>query len=205
MPRKQRSAAGSYVLLGLILGILVTLHLLPRNTPPAENLKKPEVAAQQQAGPLPGTDEELQDFPGEEIQTDEEVGLTRPLTAVLKKPSRQIAPFQIKVSQDADYYVCLVDAKGRAIASYYVRSGETLNTKVPLGSFKLIYAAGETWFGESMLFGDKTLYSKASNTINFSIDNESVQGVGVELILQRNGNFPTTQITREQFLNLRDM
>ena len=79
--------------------------------------------------------------------------------------------------------------------------GDTLKTKVPLGTHELRYASGGNWYGpdSSELFGPMTVFSKGKNLLSFSFDGETYVGHKVELILQAGGNFPTSSISREDF------
>ncbi len=71
---------------------------------------------------------------------------------------------------------------------------------MPLGTFELFYVAGSTWYGEDRFFGDETIYSVANRQFSFTRDEDGYNGIRVELILQSNGNLPTTSISREEFL-----
>ena len=67
----------------------------------------------------------------------------------------------------------------------FLRGGTPFQTQVPLGNYELRYAAGDTWYGETHLFGKNTKYAKASDTFNFTFDGNRYSGYTVELILQK--------------------
>jgi hypothetical protein len=50
----------------------------------------------------------------------------------------------------------------------FVRGGETVETRAPLGKFIVKYASGDTWYGYDHLFGPDTTYTKADETFIFS-------------------------------------
>ena len=204
IPITKRASGVNFFLVGAVCGVFGTLYSIPRtasiqlgqiDAKPVESVSNVQSTARE------STDLGLPDFPGEDVLTDEEVGFVRPETGTLIAPlGKRIAPFQVRVSSDADYYVCLISRNGNLVASYYIRAGDTLDVSVPLGTFELVYAAGKTWFGSDKVFGDGTTYSNSRQHIEFSRQGGRIKGVVVELILQQNGNFPTEEISREEFI-----
>lgn len=98
------------------------------------------------------------------------------------------------------YFVKLVDwTEGTTEMTYFIRSGETLKVGIPLGSYKIKYAAGQQWYGESLLFGPETIYSEADNKFDFALHDNNLSGYTVELILQPNGNLRTKRISPAEF------
>lgn len=124
-----------------------------------------------------------------------------PLTGDTDTPDLQgVAPLEIKVSQGNNYLVKVEDAYNHApLASFFIRSGETLNTKVPLGNYIIKYAYGEQWYGLEKLFGSQTGYAKAEDILNFSFTGDGYSGHTIELILQANGNLETSHIAPNEF------
>lgn len=189
------------------MGTFATLYLLPRETVSQISSEALETTAVKSLGSskvetkkaLPPTTEDFTDVVG---LTDEEVGLVRPNTGMYGVPAKKrLAPFKIRVSTNADYFARLTDRSGNDVASFFIRAGETMESKMPLGTFNLFYAAGSTWFGPKELFGEDTIYSVVGERFSFSKDGEGFNGVEVELILQSNGNLSTERISREEFLN----
>jgi hypothetical protein len=122
---------------------------------------------------------------------------------ILKKATKTeaIAPFTIITpSGQENYYIKLVDAfTGKLVRSFYVHGGQNFTTEVPLGTFKVKYAIGQTWYGKKLLFGDKTRYSEADKLFNFTVEGNEVSGFTVELVKQRGGNLHTRSIPVNQF------
>jgi peptidoglycan hydrolase-like protein with peptidoglycan-binding domain len=112
-----------------------------------------------------------------------------------------IAPLEIRTpSYGSHFYVKLAYPNSRNIVkTFFVRSGSTVKTEVPLGTYELKYAAGKKWYGTTCLFGRDTVYSKAEKEFTFRIQGNQVSGYTVELILQRGGNLRTSQIRPEDF------
>ncbi len=108
------------------------------------------------------------------------------------------APFQIRTSPGADYFVKLVDYQtGADAVGIFVKGGQTLEVEIPPGTYRMRYASGQTWRGTSHLFGpgQHTSYSQSSSRFEFT----RYDGYTVELIRQTGGNMPTSSISPSQF------
>jgi hypothetical protein len=113
-----------------------------------------------------------------------------------------VAPLTIRTSTNGGYHylVKLVNLfNNNSIGSYFIRSGDSLDLKIPLGTYEIRYATGTKWQGLDYLFGSETIYSKADSTFNFSFDGYRYTGYTVELILQQNGNLRTSSMEASQF------
>jgi hypothetical protein len=122
------------------------------------------------------------------------------LPGVKKKPSSKlVAPLGIKSSAGSNYYVKLVNLRGQTTMTAFVRGGQYFEMLVPLGTYELRYAAGDTWYGEHLLFGHNTTYSKARELFDFTYDGTQYSGYTVELIMQTNGNLHTEIISENDF------
>jgi hypothetical protein len=110
-------------------------------------------------------------------------------------------PLNIKTSSDGyHYYVKVVDkVTNNELSSYFIRGGESLNIKVPLGTYEIRYATGKQWYGVSALFGPETTYSKADSKFTFSFDGYQYNGYTVELIKRQGGNLRTSAIHPSQW------
>jgi hypothetical protein len=115
---------------------------------------------------------------------------------------RAQAPFEIVTSSGADYYLKLIDANtGKDAVAVYVKGGVPLEVEVPLGNYYVRYASGETWRGESFLFGpnDATRYNQADEIFRFAVSGGYINGYTIELIRQSGGNLSTRAIDASQF------
>jgi len=113
-----------------------------------------------------------------------------------------VAPLKIRTSGNGgyNYFVKIVQAySNNELGSYFIRSGETLNIKVPTGAYEIKYATGHTWYGENYLFGPKTNYSKADSVFDFTYNGYQYSGYTVELIMQQNGNLSTSGLNASQW------
>ena len=111
-----------------------------------------------------------------------------------------IAPFEIKTQPGENYYIKLVDAiSGKTKIVIFLRGGETKKMEIPLGSYKIKRASGETWYGEKYLFGHNTTYTTSDEWLNFKISGPYVEGHTLTLYKVANGNFSTKSIKAEDF------
>jgi len=111
-----------------------------------------------------------------------------------------IAPFGINTEPDINYFVKLVDeTTNKTVMTIFVRGGQSVETKVPLGTYEFRYASGKHWYGEEELFGPWTVYMKADNKLDFYNDGLRIMGHKVELIKQIDGNLHTREINKNRF------
>jgi len=93
---------------------------------------------------------------------------------------------------DEHYLVKLSTWSGdHDVLTMFVRSGQTAETQVPLGFYRIKYASGRTWYGLRYLFGPETSYAVASHRFDFSTEG---RGYTVQLYKQLNGNLKTRTI-----------
>lgn len=107
-----------------------------------------------------------------------------------------IAPLTIVTRANGNhYFVKITDwYTNETVATIFIRDGQTVETLLPLGSYKIKYAIGETWYGEQLLFGPNTSYSEAEKRFDFTMSEDVATGYTVELFLQRDGNLHTKKI-----------
>jgi hypothetical protein len=112
-----------------------------------------------------------------------------------------VAPLSIVTPRGPEnYYIKLVDvSSGSPAISFFIFGGQSFETDVPLGTYRVKYATGVTWFGETHLFGSTTHYSEADKTFEFAVQGNKINGYTIELTQQRNGNLSTKAISSNQF------
>lgn len=112
-----------------------------------------------------------------------------------------VAPFRVVTPGGIEnYYLKLVDAgTGATAMAAFIHSGETFETNVPLGAFRVRYAIGTVWYGTDHLFGAGTRYREADKTFEFAVIGSQVNGYTVELIRQPKGNLHTRDIAGTDF------
>ena len=126
-------------------------------------------------------------------------------------------PFTVKTSGSSNYYVILqyVGESKKSSSSrerlavnkytyesdmaFYVKGGETVSVKVPVGIYKLWYASGDTFYGTKDFFGSKTSFNVSDDLMEFYSDSSYVYGSTVTLYKVTNGNLDTRLVNRSQF------
>ena len=118
----------------------------------------------------------------------------------LKDISEAVVPFQLKTPSDGNNYLIKMENNHTQVSyRFFVRSGDVLETKVPVGVYSIKYAYGKNWYGSQNLFGEETSYVQLNESFNFSFDGYKYNGYTVELIKQLNGNLKSNPIGSEQF------
>jgi DnaJ domain len=111
-----------------------------------------------------------------------------------------VAPFKIITQSGAHYLIRLENWNtGTKIIEVFVRDGEQVNIKIPLGRYRMKYVSGSEWYGSKLLFGSQTQYFEASQQLHFQQKGNALMGHTVELIMQRNGNLDTRAIAPEKW------
>lgn len=125
-----------------------------------------------------------------------------PPTGVLSvaHPGRGLAPLEIRTQPGQNYYVKVVEwaTKAEAVTAF-IRGGEHFETAIPLGSYEIKYATGESWYGPVLDFGERASYSRCEDRFDFTASINGYNGYTLELILQRNGNLDTDPIPAIDF------
>lgn len=81
----------------------------------------------------------------------------------------------------------------------FVRAGETVDVKVPFGTYRVSFASGTTWYGKTIRFGPNTEYSQIDQPMIFLIEDDRLVGHALQLSPVRNGNLHPSKITADQF------
>lgn len=114
--------------------------------------------------------------------------------------SEPVAPFEIKTFRGSNYLVKLEDASTHnQVLTVFVRGGERLEIKVPLGTHILKYMTGAKWYGYRYNFGPSGVASQASSVFDFRTNGSKVQGHTITLYVVPGGNLPTRRIGLDAF------
>ena len=112
----------------------------------------------------------------------------------------KIAPFAIETSGGANYFVKLKDIySNQTVMEFFIRGGERISTKVPLGTYQITYASGKKWYGYNNLFGSDTSYNKTDQNFNFKQTSQGVSGYTITLYQVSNGNLSTSRLSPSEF------
>ena len=74
-----------------------------------------------------------------------------------------------------------------------------MEVEVPLGTYEVRYASGESWYGYEYLFGPGTSYSKADKTFTFKVVGNQISGFTITLYKVSHGNLHTSTISPTEF------
>lgn len=93
-----------------------------------------------------------------------------------------IAPLSIRTpSGDESYFVKILDlVTGKTIMTLFINAGQILDVNAPLGTYRIRYASGKTWYGEQHLFGPSTRFNEVEKTFTFTQIGEKVNGFSIE-------------------------
>jgi hypothetical protein len=129
-------------------------------------------------------------------------GEPTPTTGVLYRSAQteSYAPFEVKTRPGANYYIKVVSVgNDRTVLTAFIRGGEHFETTLPVGTYKVRYAAGEKWYGAMLDFGLSAVYSSCDDRFDFQRTFDGYTGYTLELILQHNGNLSTSRIEPNEF------
>lgn len=112
-----------------------------------------------------------------------------------------VAPLQIITKEGVyHHFIKIIDWNtNETTKTIFIHAGQSIETKLPIGTYEVKYASGKTWYGENYLFGPETIYSKADKKFNFIETYEGYSGYTIELILQYDGNLKTSKIPASEF------
>ena len=147
----------------------------------------------------------------EKSSTPSSIASTQPITykpvtppptgTVLRRPSEEcVAPLRIHTSGSGYYYYVLSKAgTGTRYMTFFGKAGETVDVDVPIGTFDLFYAYGETWYGAAYLFGESTHYERCDQSLSFKYSPEGYSGYELTLYAVQNGNMDTKEVKQSDF------
>ena len=134
----------------------------------------------------------------------------------IKPAFEQVCPFTVSAGNDMDYYIYLEyigrpesttvkrSLKSNASSPYesdiafYVKAGQTVEVEVPIGVYRLYYAAGYEFYGTSDLFLSSEMYT-SEELLDFYADKKYYQGHSITLYAVENGNFDTDPVDPANF------
>lgn len=127
-----------------------------------------------------------------------------PQTGVMarNRPYRDKGPLlRLKTgSATGNVYAKIIDAEtGDEVVRLFVRKEDMATVALPVGSYRVRYAAGSTWYGPEHLFGQDTNIAEADKTFVLTSTETKYDVRTIELILQSHGNLSTKPIAISQF------
>lgn len=111
--------------------------------------------------------------------------------------------FVVETREGSNYYIYMDDVYGNNDISFYVKGGNTVTKDIPLGTYKLYYCSGETWYGVNHKFGSSTVASTSDDLFEFtsSISGNYIYYTSWTVTLYRvqGGNMDTERIDLVDF------
>jgi hypothetical protein len=107
-------------------------------------------------------------------------------------PGKALAPLTVTAPEGGDYYYIVLrtaNENAKALA-LFIHPGQSVETKVPLGDYTMLYASGEKWYGADVMFGPDATYRRMDSVFNFYDDGYFYVGTTIELRVQFGGNLP---------------
>lgn len=132
-------------------------------------------------------------------------------TGVIRRKGKgnQVGP--LKIEADAgNYAIKLVDKKSKTeVLMVFISANQTFDTKVPLGTYRILGASGDVWYGEKNLFGPSTSYFvlrrssgvsvAGDDEFQFTLKGNTYHGHHIQLRKSLGGNLSTEAIKADEF------
>jgi curved DNA-binding protein CbpA len=129
-----------------------------------------------------------------------------PINGVFKAANRSninrydSPPLKISNAPGANTLMKLIRIKDNAeVMSIFIRAGQTVEVKVPLGSYKAKIASGQTWYGDAVRFGPNTSYATLDTVLEFSVQGNQLLGNELMLTRVRDGNLRQGPLSASEF------
>jgi len=132
-------------------------------------------------------------------------------TGIIRRKGKGNQVALLKIEADASNYAMkLIDKKSNAeVLMVLIKANQTFETKVALGTYKIVAASGDVWYGEKHLFGPSTSYfvlRKASGVslagddeFQFTLKDNTYSGHHIRLQKALGGTLSTESIPPGEF------
>ena len=127
-------------------------------------------------------------------------------TGIVRRKAKGNLVAQLKIEADAnDYAIKLVDKKSSTeVLMFLVAANQTFETKVPLGTYRILAATGSVWYGEELLFGASTRYLVlqqlgGEDEFQFTFKNHTYYGHDLHLRPALDGTLSSVPTTSNEF------
>lgn len=88
---------------------------------------------------------------------------------------------------------------GVEVMSIFIRAGQTVEVRVPLGSYTAKIASGQTWYGDSIRFGPNTSYATLDAVLRFYVEGQQLVGNELTLTRIKDGNLKQVPLSAYDF------
>lgn len=113
-----------------------------------------------------------------------------------------IASFKIKNNTEGlSYLIKFKEINTKStVLTLFLNKYETCDILVPLGTYEIITASGEKWYGNKLLFGKRTQYQKFDKIYEFYITENQINGWQIDLNERITGNLKLKDIKENEFI-----
>ncbi|MBO6047101.1 MAG: hypothetical protein J6P61_05025 [Erysipelotrichaceae bacterium] len=120
---------------------------------------------------------------------------------MLKSPSgSRVAPLKVEAGSSQNVYIYFKNKKTPSNSfAFYLKKGKSKTMNVPLGTYTVYYATGQTWYGKKHLFGKATVRSKLNTKLKFYISGNRYMGHSLKLYAVTNGNVSSSSVGEKDF------
>lgn len=109
-------------------------------------------------------------------------------------------PFKITNAPGANTLMKLIRVSdGVEVMSIFIRAGQSVEVGVPVGSYRVKIASGQTWYGDAIRFGPNTSYGTLDTVLRFSIEGQQLLGNEVTLTRVKDGNLRQVPLKASDF------
>ncbi len=115
------------------------------------------------------------------------------------RAKERVVPLQIKATPGENYFVRLTNvADEHEVIDVFVRGGSTVTLAIPIGKHRVRFAAGSVWYGDKLLFGQRTSYWTIQIPVAFTVQRRKPKPVFLVLGL-KGGNMKTVALDPARF------
>lgn len=160
------------LLLGIVIGLVVldnahvkSMSLSAANTTPQPTVK-PTIAPTAKPTAKPESTPNLYLKP---LPTPQPLEMPKNGKVFFCSTDDRPSSFKVANNSSSNYYMKFVKAgTNTKVITFFVRAYSTAVIEMPAGNLELKYAYGDAWYGETSLFGEKTLYAKDKEYYDFT-------------------------------------
>jgi hypothetical protein len=117
-----------------------------------------------------------------------------------KNNMERLCPLTVITQGEDSYYIKLIDTYTQNdVIVFFVGSNVSVDLNVPVGDYEIKYASGVKWYGEQLLFGPNTNYTKIEDVFSFTASDYFTYGWTIELYKQIGGNLESYDINAGDF------
>jgi hypothetical protein len=127
-------------------------------------------------------------------------------TGIIRRKGKGKPVAALKIEVDGgNYAMKVVDKNSNTeVLMVFIAANQTVETKVPLGSYRILAATGDDWYGDRLLFGPSTRYFvlhrvAGDDEFQFTFKNRTIYGQHIRLRAAVGGTLLIVPATPDEF------